>query len=271
MNSFFIVSALILAAQLSNADVLPAGQKSVRIEYAQGTANEFYAGNTKLTVTQATTVFTKRDAATTNLSSSFGIGNSSQIDFGLTYTRTDFGSTTVEGVSEVSAHYLYEFFKNEALDLNASFGLRTPADGRSGNDFATLSDGLVKFDYSFDIGYSVDLFKFGLNSRYTDRRQSGSFSQTLNQLSLAYYATDSLQFVASYLVFRTSDGVNITDSNFANRFSQVNEAYDAYNIAAAYSLANSFSVDARYGQKLASVARNTDLSSTLGVGFSKYW
>ncbi len=261
----------IAAAQLAQADIMGVGQKMSRVEVSQGTSTSVYDGNGNKV--DYTTLFgpgsiSKRNISNLYLGQSFGIGSNSQIDLNLIYSTIDVGTTTVGGVAEVGARYLYQAYANEMFNVNVGFGFRAPGENRP-DSFTSLSDNLTKFDYNLDLGYNiVPSFKLGLNTRYTDRNSQIAKAQTLIELYGAYFPTSSVLVSISYLAANTAGGPDVLAPGAP--FGYINEAYNAISATVGYKVCDMASVDVRYAQKLSSNIRNTDANTTtaLGVTFS---
>ncbi len=268
MRNLILTTILaVMSFQVAQADIMSAGQKSFHAEYSQGTSTEVYTGDgTKVAYKDVGPLggISKRDITNLALTHSFGLGSSSQIDLGLIYSQVDIGVDKRGGIEEVSAKYLYQAFANEAFDVNIGLGFRAPADNRGGADFNSLSDGLTKFDYSLDLGWNLNPFKVGLNTRYTDRNSSEAKSQTLVELYGAYFPTSDILLSLSYITFNTSGGGDV----LAAPFQVLKEKYNAVSFVAGYSINDAFSVDAHYGQKLSSGIANTDANTTVGLGLT---
>ena len=262
----FLILVAAMLSMTAQAQVLAPTQKSLRVEYAMGKASDLYAGTQKVSDLAATGAYSKRDITNISLLGSHGIGQSSQIDLGIAYGNVDAGSNSRGGIAEVMARYIYEVYGANNFNVDLGVGFRAPGDNRNGNDFFALSDGLTKFDYSVNLGYNLNMFHFGLYSRYTDRNSRDAKPQWLEDFIVSVNPIDRLQIALDYQIFRTSGGLDIGGTGFTGQFSQVKEEYDAIGLAAAYQICQSMIVDARYGKKLD--GRNTDDNSTVALGLT---
>ena len=270
MKLIILSTILTLAtAQLAQADIMGVGQKVTRVEVSQGQSTSVYDGNGNKVDYSALfgpNGYSKRNISSLYLGESFGIGSNSQIDLNLIYSTLDLGTTTVGGVSEVGARYLYQAFTNEMFNVNVGFGFRAPAENRA-DSFTSLSDNLTKFDYNLDLGYNViPSFKLGLNTRFTDRNSQIAKSQTLFELYGAYFPTSSVLVSLSYLAANTSGGPDVLSPGAP--FGYINESYNAVSATVGYKVCDMVSVDARYGQKLTSNIKNTDANTTTALGLT---
>ncbi len=262
-----LILLLMISTSFAGAEVLGPTQRAVRVEYSQGKSTELYAGVNKVSIKNAAG-FEKRDISNTAILGSFGLGYDSQIDLGLTYSNVDVGTEQRGGIAEVSAKYLYELHSSDIFNVDLGAGFRAPGDNRTGDSLLALSDGLTKYDFFFSASYRISLITLGLNTRFTDRSDAESGSQTLHDFNIIVLPASSVQVGAFYQIFSTAKGRNISDSDFGGRFSEVKEEYHATGLFAAYQLNQVFILDARYGAKLTSNIRNTDANSTLGVGLT---
>lgn len=270
MRLLFITTILTVAAlQSAQASVMGVGQKSFRAEYSEGKSSEVFTGDgTKVDYKAIGALggIDKRDSKNLTLGQSFGIGSNSQIDLGLIYSDVDATKATRGGIAEVSARYVYNAYSNENFDVNLGFGFRAAGDNKGGSNFQSLSDGLTKYDYSLDLGYSLGSFKLGLNSRYTDRNSDVSKPVTVFEAYGAYFPTSDVFVSLSYITLNTSGGTDVLAAGFD--FSTLKEKYDAVALAAGYNIDQTYAVDARYAQKLSSNAKNTDANTTFGLGLT---
>ncbi len=270
MRSLFISTIITIAAfQSAQASVMGVGQKSFRAEYADSKSSEIYTGDgTKVEYKAIGPLggIDKRDSKNLTLGQSFGIGSNSQIDLGLVYSDVDATKATRGGIAEVSARYVYNAYANDNFDVNVGFGFRAAGDNKGGSNFQSLSDGLTKYDYSLDLGYTLGLFKVGLNSRYTDRNSDVSKPVTTFELYGAYFPVSDVFVSLSYLTLNTAGGTDVLAAGFD--FSTLQEKYNAVALAAGYNINETYAVDARFAQKLASNARNTDALTTVSLGLT---
>ena len=259
----------IATAQLAQADIMGIGQKMTRVEVSQGKSSSVYDGNGNKT--DYTAIFgpgsiSKRDITNLYLGQSFGIGSNSQIDLNLIYSTIDVGTTTVGGIAEVGARYLYQAYANDMFNVNLGFGFRAPGENRP-DSFTSLSDNLTKFDYNLDLGYNVvTSFKLGLNARHTDRNSQIAKQQTLVELYGAYFPISDLLLSVSYLAANTNGGPDVLTPGAP--FGYINESYNAVSATVGYKISDMLSADIRFAQKLSSSIKNTDANTTTALGLT---
>ena len=268
-----IISAVLAMASLqtAQAQVLSMGKKAFRAVASQSKSTEVYAGDTKVEYKKVAALggIDKRDISNLEIGESIGLGSNSQIDIGLVYSTVDANLKKLGGIAEVSTHYWYDAYTNDHFNVTLGFGFRAPGDNQGGADFVSLSDGLTKYDYSLNLGYDMNDFKIGLNTRFTDRNFIAAKSQSLVELYVNYYATSSVLLNVSYLSFNTSGGGDVGDVIAGTTsFQFVKEQYDTLSLGVGYGFNEACSVDLHFAQKLTSNAKNTDFSNTVALGYT---
>lgn len=264
----FILFTFILSLP-AMATVMESGHKLLRVEHNQGSGDDLYVGSDKKSIATATAgEFDQFNIASTSFLTMFGTGDSGEVDLGLTYSQVDVGTNTFEGLSELMTRYRHEVFANDIFDIDLGIGFRTPGNNRGGDRFDALNDGQFKYDYHFNGLAKINRFQLGLSARLTDRSDADSKSQSLIELSAATHITEKLYARTFYQMFRTRDGLDISDANFGGRFSQVKEDWNAVGLTVGYQLINNLGADLTYAKKLSNGARNTNSSQSIILGLN---
>lgn len=271
-NVFTLIPALVLASTgifSTPALAHDSAPTTVRLEVGHGEASALWMGSTKTDYGSG-----KTNLDTLRLSSSLALSEKSHIDFGLTYANFAAKGGMVmgkadgaanAGLAEVGGHYYYTVLNTNGFGIDLGAGVRAPGNNDGGADFLSLNDGFTKFDYIANFSWSNAFMGVSLGNRYTDRNHKNVGNQMLNDLTLSFRATESLQLAATYGFFRTDSG---PDVGMGIPFNIVKEDYDFMGLSIGYSLAkvmpNDMSVDLRYLSKMN--GRNTDNTQTFTLG-----
>ncbi len=246
------------------------GLRNVRLEVAQGTADQIFAGNgDKVDISKVLGAGVERNAMTTMIQAEYGLSQDSQVDYHVTYMNVDAGSgdptnggkENIGGIAELGARYMKDCTMAD-FAISYGFGVRTQGDNRGGAAFSSLSDGFTKYDYYLGAGYDIGMVNLNLSGRYTDRASSEAKPQTLLGLTASVMAMDDLQISASYQNFKTQGGKDLLDTGFS--FATVKEEFTAMVLAAGYKLNEQYVIDASYGSK--TDGKNSDVNKTMALG-----
>ena len=254
---------------LASTFLLDSGSQQLRVEQSYGLSDSLYQGKKKTPVSKKSE-FERRDIINTSLNYSAGILTQTQLNLGATYTRLNLGDSSRSRLSEASAQVSSLMAKTENSELIGHFGLRAAPDNQSGDNFTAVNDGLTKIDLGLEYLYSFNAFLSGVIIRHTERNSQGSKNQLLTEFYLSGKITRKVFYRTFYQHFRTFGGLDINTTDFNDRFSMVNERYNALGFGLGLRLSSNMVADISFSQKLRDgTIKNTNDLFNIAIGLTR--